>query len=203
MVQTLYSMPGTCALAPHIALIWSGRPFKLKVLTRGENHEVEYVRINPLGSVPALLFPDGRVLTEAHAILAYIARDAPAVFGAPHNSLEAARLHQTLSFYTTELHAAFGPHFAPQRYHDDAAEHGNVRAMAHRRIRRLMELTDDRMGRATPSSATRNTADPYLYVICRWLALTPIRLDTLPHLAAFKAAMDADEGVQGALEAYR
>ncbi|MEJ6395987.1 glutathione S-transferase N-terminal domain-containing protein [Gymnodinialimonas sp. 2305UL16-5] len=202
-MQTLYSMPGACALAPHIALLWSGRPFNLKVLRANENREIEYLRINPLGSVPTLLFPDGQVLTEAHAILAYIHRDNPSVFGChTSDALRDIRLHQTLSFYTTELHTAFGPHFAPGRYHTDPSEHPTLRIMAYQRMKRLFALVDDRLAHDHRKQSTRSVADAYLYVLCRWLDLTPIKIEQMPNLTAFLHAMEADPAVKDALAAY-
>lgn len=202
-MQTLYSMPDACALAPHIALLWSRNSFSLKVLRANENREIEYLKINPLGSVPTLLFPDGQVLTEAHAILAYIHRENPSVFGCQRSdALREIRLHQTLSFYTTELHAAFGPHFAPGRYHNDPSEHPTLRTMAYQRIRRLFALVDDRLGRDNPTDGRPSVADAYLYVLCRWLETTPIEIEQMPKLSAFRDTMESDPAVKEALAAY-
>lgn len=202
-MQTLYSMPGACALAPHIAMIWSRRPFRLNILKSGENHQIDYLRINPLGSVPTLLFPDGQVLTEAHAILAYLHRENPEVFGdLASDALREIRLHQRLSFYTTELHAAFGPHFAPGRYHNDPSEHPTLRTMAHQRISRLFALVDDRLAHDRADKRTRSVSDAYLYVLCRWLDAIPVKIEQMPNLVAFRATMEADPGVKDALAAY-
>ena len=67
----LYSMAGTCALSVHIVLEWIGAPFEVEMMARGDNHADAYLAINPSGQVPALQLDDGRVLTEASAILTY------------------------------------------------------------------------------------------------------------------------------------
>ena len=73
----LYSMAGTCALSVHIVLEWIRAPYKVKVMARGDNHADAYLEINPSGQVPALQLDDGRVLTEASAILTYLADRYP------------------------------------------------------------------------------------------------------------------------------
>ena len=68
----LYTMPGTCALAPNIAVAWLNAPVTIQTLKRGDHKKEDYLSINPRGKVPALQFADGDVLTEAAAILAYL-----------------------------------------------------------------------------------------------------------------------------------
>lgn len=45
----------------------------------------------------------------------------------------------------------------------------------------------------------RTVADAYLYVMCGWKDRSPTPLASYPALAAFKARLDADEGVQRGL----
>lgn len=56
----LYTMSGTCALAPHIVLEWIGKPYELEVMKHGQHLEPDYLRVNPKGKVPALALEDGR-----------------------------------------------------------------------------------------------------------------------------------------------
>jgi glutathione S-transferase len=43
----------------------------------GSTRTPEFLKINPNGKVPALQFPDGRVLFESNAILFFLAQDTP------------------------------------------------------------------------------------------------------------------------------
>src|SRR3569833_2816740 len=43
----------------------------------GSTRKPEFLKINPNGKVPALQFPDGRVLFESNAILFYLALNTP------------------------------------------------------------------------------------------------------------------------------
>ena len=54
---------------------------------------------------------------------------------------------------------------------------------------------------APDPSGFRSFADPYFYITLRWAAGTKVDLSGLDNLAAYKARMDADAGVQAALKA--
>lgn len=199
----LFAMTGTCALAPHIAFEWAGTDYELKLLKRGEHKSEDYLKINPMGKVPAVVLDDGRVLTEASAILNWIADTHPdAGFGGTDPDTRYA-INNWLSFMTTEVHSsAYGPHFAPQRFHPDESQHEVIRATAHKRLRGLYAQMETRLdGRLHPVAGRRTVVEPYLYVLTRWLDLTPISLDDYPGLSAFRESMEADDGVVRALEA--
>jgi len=197
-------MAGTCALAPHVALEWAGADYELELLERGEHKSDRYLEINPMGKVPALVLDDGRVLTEASAILNWIADTHPeAKLGGGGDADLQYEINRWLSFMTTEVHSsAFGPHFGPQRFHPDESQHDVVRNTAHERLRDLYARLDRRLdGQEHPVADHRTVADPYLYVLTRWIDLTPISLGDYPSLKAFRENMEADEGVRGALQA--
>ena len=83
---TLYYMPGTCALASHIALEDSGASYQARRVDfqKKEQTSPEYLAVNPKGRVPALATPRG-VLTETPAILAFLAQSFPEARLAPLN----------------------------------------------------------------------------------------------------------------------
>ncbi|MCA3566412.1 glutathione S-transferase N-terminal domain-containing protein, partial [Bradyrhizobium sp.] len=80
----LYTAPGTCALATHIALAEAGAPYTVERLDFKNNQQnsPEYLKINPKGRVPTLVTEHG-VLTETPAMLAYVAQTYPQAKLAP------------------------------------------------------------------------------------------------------------------------
>jgi glutathione S-transferase len=78
MSRTLYYSPGSCALAPHIALEEIGDPFSLVLVNtdQGEGRTSEFRKINPKGRVPVLI-DDGFLLTETPAILLHLGASSP------------------------------------------------------------------------------------------------------------------------------
>ena len=66
----LYYAPGTCALACWIALEWANADYEVQKV---DYADPAYKKINPLGMVPALDIGGSRAMTQANAILQYIA----------------------------------------------------------------------------------------------------------------------------------
>ena len=72
----LYTSPGACSLADHIALEWTGAPYEAQIVSRDERKQPWYKDLNPAGAVPVLTEGDW-VLTQNAAILNYIADKLP------------------------------------------------------------------------------------------------------------------------------
>lgn len=198
-MTTLYVMPGTCALAPNIAVSWTGAPISVHALARGEHRQAEYLRINPKGQVPALMFDDGEVLTEATAILSYIG----SAFRAEDFSYETQigrREAEALSYMSSEVHVAFAPHFAPQRFVENEDLYQPIRDQAYRMLAGHFERLNTNLEAGGDwYLGTQSFADTYLYVLSRWIDLTPLSISTYPALERFRTRMEADAGVREAL----
>jgi glutathione S-transferase len=198
----LFTMPGACSMASHVALIWTGMPFELAVLDHETVHSPQFARINPKASVPALVLDDGTVITESLAVLLYIAERSPAaLLGASNDDLLArAKLNETMSELVSEVHKAYAPIFVPERYVADEAARGSVKQAAYilldQKFNRLEALMSD--GREWLVLGHRSVADAYLYLMCSWKDNTPTPLVNFPHLAAHAARLKADPGVQRA-----
>src|SRR5215475_9401719 len=103
---TLYFAPGSSSMAVHIALHEVGASFETRPMSFKTNdmRSPEYLKINPAGSVPALLI-DGRVLTEVAGILFYLARRFPDAKLLPSDDIEAeAQAVSWMSFTASTLH---------------------------------------------------------------------------------------------------
>jgi glutathione S-transferase len=197
----LYSKPGACSTADHIALQWTGQPFEVELLDRESLKSPAFLKINPVGSVPALVDGDF-VLTQNAAIMGYIADTHPqaglAGDGSPRQRAEAARW---LSFVNSDVHPAFSPLFAPGKFLADEGQKEALAAAAHKRLRGIFEQADAQLADKPWLAGFRSFADPYFYITLRWAAAAKVDLSGLEHLAAYKKRMDADAGVQAALQA--
>ena len=69
----LFYLAGSCALGPHIALEYCGLSYEAVRVERGRQTDPSYLAINPLGLVPALVTATHGPITEAPAVLSYIA----------------------------------------------------------------------------------------------------------------------------------
>jgi glutathione S-transferase len=116
-VIKLYYAPGACSLAPHIALEEVGARYELSRvdLAANQQNSPEYLRVNPKARVPALIDGDW-VLTEAPAILRYIAARHPAAGLWPWDPREEARCAEWLNWLSSTIHVAFGHARRAARY---------------------------------------------------------------------------------------
>ena len=199
----LYVMPGSCALACHIALEWANASYELEVLTHDALRSEQFLAVNPKAKVPALVLDKNDVITEAQAVLLLIADLFPDAGLAPPASdlVRRAKLNETLSELTSEAHPAFGPLFAPSRY---AAEPSCEKAVKRAALARV-DACFVRLNAALEGKdwllGERSIADPYLYVLSRWLKMTPKPVESYPAIARHYARMASDPYVCRALEA--
>ena len=195
----LYTKPGACSTADHIALQWTGQPFQLEILDKDSMKAPAFLAINPAGAVPAIVDGDF-VLTQNAAIMGYIADSFPeaglAGDGSPRQRAEAARW---LAFVNSDLHPAFKPLFGPAAFIGDESQFEAVKQAARKRVRSLFESADRQLAGKQWLAGFRSYADPYLYITLRWAQGLGIALSGLDHLAAFKARMEADPAVRKAL----
>ncbi|MDR0184877.1 glutathione S-transferase N-terminal domain-containing protein [Lysobacter arvi] len=195
----LYTKPGACSTADHIALQWTGQPFQLEILDKESMKAPAFLAINPAGAVPAIVDGDF-VLTQNAAIMGYIADSFPeaglAGDGSARQRAEAARW---LAFVNSDLHPAFKPLFGPGAFIGDESQYEAVKLAARKRVRALFETADRQLAGKQWIAGFRSYADPYLYITLRWAQGLGIDLSGLDHLAAFKARMEADPAVRKAL----
>lgn len=198
----LYTMPGTCALACVIAAVWEDAPIEVVNLNYGDHKGPDYLSVNPRGQVPALLFDDGDVLTEATAILAFIgsAFGGDTKFSA--DSVMGRKEAEALSFLSSEVHAAFKGHFQPATYAEDKAGEAIVCRKTYARLDNYFGYLNDWVADTDGPwmLENRSYADAYLYIVMRWISGTPLKLEDYPNLARHQREMEKDAGVQKALK---
>ena len=198
----LHYMAGSCALSCHIALEWAGADYEAARLSHDELRSDAFLAINPKAKVPALELEDGAVVTEALAILFYIAHAHKEADGLlPPPGVPRARMLEALSELTGEFHPAFAPLHVPARYTDDEAEHDAVKAAARTRIRSHYDRWNERLAGRDWVLDTRSAVDPYLYVMCRWNGMIDAAIGDWPALARFTERVEAERGTGTALAA--
>src|ERR1700761_8997269 len=104
----LYTAPGTCALASHIALAEAGADYTVEKLSFKTNQQNSpgYLEINPKGRVPSLVTERG-ALTETPAMLAFIAPSFPKAGLAPlEDPFAFAQLQSFTSYLCSTVHVA-------------------------------------------------------------------------------------------------
>ena len=105
-MHTLHYFPGSCAFVPHVALEWSGLPYRTQVETRESIKTPAYLNMNPMGQVP-LLEDGGWTLTQNVAIIDYVNDLAPQAGIYTHgDTKQRAKARQWLVFANADLPAS-------------------------------------------------------------------------------------------------
>lgn len=199
----LFYMPGACPLAPQIVLEWIGIPYEAVKVEKESLHKGDYLKINPLGKVPALYTDEGQLLVEASAILNFLAEKYPdADLGHGSSPEERYELHRWLSHFSANVHPTFWPFFAPARYIDDPELHDRVRQSALGQVGSAFAFLERHMeGRDHVLGDKRTVLDPYLFVFLRWgKSVLPEGLGPFPNLNRFLLRLAEDPGVQRAMD---
>ena len=170
MTHVLYYAPQVCSFGPHVALRELGIPFDLvrvDLRTHTTAGGEPLSNINRKDYVPALVLPDGALLTEVSAILLYLADLHPDAKLAPSSGLARVRFHELLNFIATEFHKAFSVFTIMANPSEDS------RAWAKARLGRRTDVLDNLLGdRPFFAGDTPTVADFYAY----WALTTYVRL---------------------------
>lgn len=192
----LYYAPGACSLAPHIALAEAGLPYELArvdLRTRTLPDGGDYLAVNPKGYVPTLELADGTRLTEAAAILQYIADRTFGTLAPAAGTLPRYRLIEWLNFIATELHKGFGPLWKP----DTPEAYKTI--VLHNLATRFDYVAATLASQPYLMGEAFTIADAYLFTILNWHGFLKVDLSRWPVLTQYLARVAARPAVHRAL----
>jgi glutathione S-transferase len=192
MVYTLYGNKGSGSLPAEAALAKAGAAYKVIELdlAKGDHEQAAFVAINPARQVPALVLPDGTVMTESAAIVIHLAAAHPeAKLGPPPGTPAHARFLRWLVFISANVYEADLRYYYPDRYTTDPAGVAAVKAAGVRHMAKSFAILDEAMAESPfLTGPALSIADVYLAVLSTW-SPEPI---TAPRLLAVRQAVIAD-----------
>ena len=201
---TLYTAPGTCGLASHIALEDAGTAYTtVKIdFKSGQQRSEAYLKVNPKGRVPALVTDRG-ILTETPALLAYIAQSFPAADLAPlHDPFAFARVQEFNLYLCSTLHIAHAHRMRGHRWADDDATILGMRRAVPRAVGECWSLIENSMFAGPWVMGEHYTiCDPYLFTLARWMEGDSIDPADFPKVADHRRRMGERPGAQKAVAA--
>ena len=188
----LYSHPGSCSSAAHIAAIEAGLDFELvKINLRGDRKLPDgrdFTEINPKGYVPALELDNGEVLTEIVAILQYIADLNPGKeLGFSADPLQRARLVEWLCYINVELHKNVSTIFNP-----DMPE--QAKSIAREKLGMRLAYADEQLTNREYLLGNHFTvADCYLFIVLSWMPMLEFDLSPYTNFKRYQDNIDKRE----------
>ncbi|MBR1375530.1 MAG: glutathione S-transferase N-terminal domain-containing protein [Cardiobacteriaceae bacterium] len=194
----LYYLPAACSLTCHIALEWTKSSYEIENI-RAKLKSEEYEKINPMMNVPCLV-DDDFVLTQNVAILKYLDDKFPAANLFASSDIKGkAKVMKWLAFCNSDLHTAFVPLFAPQKFVTSENALQELKNNASTRIKNLLNTVNNQMQDRDFLADKKSVADAYLFVILGWCKALQLDISEYSNLTAFVAIMAEDEGVKAAL----
>lgn len=172
----LYWAPDTGAMAPQIILEEVGADYELVVLDYDAHEETkaDYLALNPRGQIPALVLPDGMILTESAAMVLHIADAHPvANLLPPLGSSERARVYRWLFYAVANLYESYLRFYYSDRFADDATAASLIKQTAYLDIDKYWNLLENDLAENQSNGPyllgeQYSVIDPYLLMLVGW-----------------------------------
>lgn len=197
MAMKLYFSPGSCALAVDISLREAGMNFdsvKVDLRSKKTANGDDYLKINHKGYVPALQLDNGQMMTEAVAIMQWVADQASEKKLIPAwGTTERYKAIEWLNFLATELHKTMSPMWNPS-FPDEARQQGKDKlALRFEEVETQLKKTEYLLGN------TFTVCDAYLFTLVQWTPILKIDMAKFPRVMAFHERVKARPKVQEAI----
>ena len=171
-------------------------------LSKGEQKTPDYMKIHPLGRVPALKLDDGAPLTENTAILPFLGKR----FGLwPTDPRKEAQALSIVGFFASSVHPAHAHIGRPERYSEDKSALSGIQAMGKKTFHDYLKQIDGMYAGREWLSDGYTVLDPYVFVFYTWGVRRELPVSELKNYTALKDRMQkrpavlrvvADEGVK-------
>jgi GST-like protein len=174
MSYTLYGEPGFGSVCVEALLECLGLDYTLvRTNPLGDKQNRDRIQaVNPTGQVPALILPDGTMMTESAAMLILLADRHPASGLAPGvDAAERPAYLRWLTFLSSSVYSTFTLSDGPARFHPDVAQHPTMLEKAQDRRKAMLSLMDEAFAGhdQTYLLGSRMTAlDIYMAMMSRW-----------------------------------
>jgi GST-like protein len=191
----LVGNPGCGSAIVQAALELSGLAYEVEMLDiwqPGPERERLFA-LNPLGQVPVLILPDGRVMTESAAMVLHLSELAPGAGLAPLPSASSrpAFLHW-LIFLVAAIYPTFTYGDEPARYVNEQEARDELRAVTDAERQGHWRQIETSISGPWMLGAERSALDLYVWVMSHWRPGRSWFADYCPRLAAIIEAVEGD-----------
>jgi glutathione S-transferase len=196
---TLYYAPGACSMAAHIVLEESGDKYEPRRmdLGKGDQKTEAYLKIHPLGRVPALGLDNGQPLTENTAILPYLGKRYNLW---PKDPIAEAQALSTIGFFAATVHPAHAHISRPERYATDTAIFPNIQAQGKKSFHEYLKQIDGMLAGREWMSDQYSVLDPYAFTFYTWGVRRELPMAEMKNYGAHKDRMLSRPAVQRVVE---
>jgi glutathione S-transferase len=169
----LYGWRQTGSMAIEAALAEAGIAFEYIPISRktDENRSAAFTHINPRQQLPALVLPDGTVVTEGPPILAHLADAHPASRLAPAPGSSRRATHDRwMAFFHANVYEAMLRQIKPAAYTTDPSGAAGIKAAADSYVERHFKIFETELGDGPYLFGDHlSMFDIYLWMLCYWM----------------------------------
>ena len=149
----------------------AGVPLEVETVdySAGSPTRARLLEVNPLGQVPALLLPDGSVMTESLAMIHYLNDLAPRAGLVPAaGSRDRVRFLRWSTFLVAAVYPTFTYGDEPAKWVEDVNGAKQLRESTDRHRQELWQQLEAEAGEPWFLGGTRSALDLYVAVMTRW-----------------------------------
>ena len=197
----LYTAPGTCALASHVALEEAGADYTAERLDFKSSQQTtpQYLAVNPKGRVPALVTDRG-TLTETPAILAFIASSFPKAELVPDDPFAFAQAQSFNSYLCSTVHINHAHKMRGYRWAADETSFADMKRKVPETMAASFALIErDMLKGPWVMGEAYTIADPYLFTLAQWLEADGVDSARIPRVVEHRARMAERPNVKKAI----
>ena len=188
----LYWAADTGALAPQVILEEVAADYELVVLDYDAHEETQtdFLALNPRGQIPALMLPDGTVISESAAMVLHIADAHPeANLLPPLGSIDRAKVYRWLFYAVANLYESCLRFNYSDRFAEGATAAALVKQTARLDIDKYWDLLEKDLQNNSSNGPyllgdQYSVIDPYLLMLIGWHESPATLLERSPNLAA-------------------
>lgn len=189
----LFWAPGGANMVVHAALREIGAEVEMiRIdLDEGAQRSADYLRLNPHGRVPTLVYDGDRVIYESAAIALFLAERHPDAGLAPQSGHpDRAPYLQWMAYLTNTLQEGLMQWWHADQYVDGAAEQTGLKIRAEQRLAAMADFIDAHLAARGPylCGAQFYICDYFLAMLVRWSRAVRRPLQGWPHIRALIGA---------------
>lgn len=171
MNMKFYMTQGSCSTGIHILLEECERVFEAYPvnLMAGDQHKADYLAINPKGTIPTLVRPDGTALTEFQSIAWWLAKSHPKRKLLPETLEDEVRVLEMMNYAVNTIHGqGFTRIFTTEKYTPNAADYEAVKARGQEIVTQAFAIVNDLLAGRNYVVEHFTIADAALFYVEFW-----------------------------------
>jgi glutathione S-transferase len=168
----LYWAQGSGAMAPQALFEEIGAEYEKIVIDieKEEHKSAAFLSVNPMGQIPALVLPDGTLMTETAAMLAHIVdRHPEAKLAPPAGGAESARFYRWLFFLSSSVYPTVLRFYYSDRHSTDPSAAEGIKAAARVDLDEQFKILEDALDPGPYLAGEAfSAADILLWMLIQW-----------------------------------